>query len=395
MKKNRLIILLGLLIGFGWVVSCARVIQEDNPFWGDGTEFFDLHEITQERRFWSNIVVATDGSLLVTWGHRSFQVRRSEDGGVTWFPTDTIATPGRQGGGTTVDENTGDILVFFEDEQPPAPMHVYRSRDHGKTWEEQDVVIHPDERGNIPSMHMNEKGLTLMFGAHAGRLIRPSRSYGQGNDPEFWDSHYTNAIYSDDGGDTWFTSAPFPVYGTGEAALAELSDGRIYYNSRRHRSTDGMNPRMRYTAWSYDGGETWVDVELSDVLPDGAQHTDYGLHAGLVRLPVDGHDILLYSNIDVPALPGDEEVPHHLRTTRRERGTIWASFDGGKTWPVKRLVTEGRFGYSSLAAGRAGTPTEGMIYLGYETLDDRVGYVARFNLPWLTEGRDWREYLPK
>jgi sialidase-1 len=32
---------------------------------------------------------------------------------------------------------------------------------------------------------------------------------------------------------------------------------------------------------------------------------------------------------------------------------VWASFDGGKTWPVKRLVDEGSFAYSSLVTGRA------------------------------------------
>jgi sialidase-1 len=201
-------------------------------------------------------------------------------------------------------------------------------------------------------------------------------------------------MYSDDGGKTWQTSEPFPAYGTGEAAIAELSDGRIYYNSRRHLSTDGLNPRMRYIAWSYDGGHTWEDMSVSDVLPDGAQHVDYGLMAGLIRLPVDGHDILLFSNIDVPAIDEDEVIPHHLRTTRRERGTVWASFDGGKTWPVSRLVTEGSFSYSSLAAGRKGTPSEGWIYLMYEEWErPRHGHMVRFNLDWLTDGRDWKTFL--
>jgi hypothetical protein len=73
---------------------------------------------------------------------------------------------------------------------------------------------------------------------------------------------------------------------------------------------------MRYIAWSHDGGHTWEDMSLSDELPDGDQDRDYGLMAGLVRLPVDGHDILIYSNIDSPS--------------GRANGTVWASFDGGK-----------------------------------------------------------------
>ena len=373
-------------------VSCSQFIEE-NPFWGDGVEFFDKQEIHDGLR-WPNVVVATDGSVIAAFSIRGedVKIRTSDDGGDTWNPVNTIR-PGIHGGGTTVDENTGDILLFTEEKHPPAPLHVFRSRDHGKTWTEEDVVIYPDENGNVPSMHMNESGITLQHGQHAGRLIRPSRSYGQSNSPEHWPDHYTNAIYSDDGGSTWHTSAPFPAKGTGEATIAELSDGRIYYNSRRHLSTDGLNPRMRYIAWSYDGGETWVDMSVSEELPDGAQHVDYGLMAGLVRLPIDGRDILLFSNIDVPARPDDEEIPHHLRTTRRERGTIWASFDGGKTWPVKRLVEEGVFRYSSLAAGRTGTPSEGMIYILYE--GENTGKIARFNLSWVTNGRYWKEFLPE
>ena len=35
---------------------------------------------------------------------------------------------------------SGDILVFVEDRQPPAPLTVYRSRDDGKTWEPEKAV---------------------------------------------------------------------------------------------------------------------------------------------------------------------------------------------------------------------------------------------------------------
>jgi len=67
--------------------------------------------------------------------------------------------------------------------------------------------------------------------------------------------HYNCAIYSDDGGRTWHTSEPVQD-GTGEGCLAELSDGRIYYNSRAY-FLDGW----RRIAWSYDGGETFSDAQ--------------------------------------------------------------------------------------------------------------------------------------
>lgn len=404
MTRRYLIFIVLLLIG---IVSCNEDTSEtsENSIWGDRSKIFETQKLYNSERS-PNVVVAMDGSIVTTWGRNSHQVRRSEDGGKTWGPLITVSAfnwwqdkypvPGFQGGGLTVNENTGDILTFVEDGHPPSPQYVFRSLDHGKTWKRDEVTIHPDSKGNMPAFHMNEHGITLKYGKHAGRLIRPSRFYAGSNDQDNWPNHYTNAIYSDDGGKTWHTSEPFPAMGTGEAAIVELSDGTIYYNSRRHWAPEGENPRMRHIAWSYDGGDTWEDLEVSEELPDGPQHHPYGLMGGLVRLPLEGHDILLFSNVDMPV---DEQVSYDQRTSKRKRGTIWASFDGGKTWPVKRLVTEDSFGYSSLAAGREGTPSEGYIYMLYETRSDpdtrfEQGYIARFNLAWLTKGHDWREYLP-
>jgi sialidase-1 len=372
MKKS--LISFGMLAFITVIMSCKTA--DKISVYNTDVEFFEVQQIFNDERF-PNVVVGTDGTVVTSWGRENFRVRRSEDGGKTWGPEITVANPGFQGGGTTVDENTGDILVFVEEGHPVAPLHVYRSSDQGKTWKEEEVTILPNSLGHIPSMHMNERGITLKYGDYAGRLIRPTRYYGGGNGREFWDEHYTNAIYSDDGGKTWQASEPFPAYGTGEAAIEELSDGTLYYNSRRHKSTDGRNPRMRYIAWSYDAGQTWEDLSVSDELPDGDQNRDYGLMAGLVRLPIEGHDILLFSNIESP------EGRHH--------GTVWASFDGGKTWPVKRLVEEGSFAYSSMAAGRKGTPSEGFIFLFYESGEGAK--MARFNLVWVTNGRDWREFI--
>ena len=329
---------------------------------------FDMQQVFSGDRF-PTVVVATDGTVLAFWN--GVKVRRSEDGGKTWGD-EILVGKGFMGGGVTVDENTGDILAFVEAHHPPAPLTVYRSTDHGKTWKGQKTVIHPDRNGNTPSMHMNEHGITLRHGEHKGRLLRPTRWYAGKNERARWPQHYTNAIYSDDGGKTWRTSVPFPANGTGEATVAELSDGRIYYNSRRHCAPKGENPRRRWTAWSGDGGETWKDLLICEVLPDGDQVRDYGLMGGLVRLPVRGRDVLIFSNIESPS--------------GRHHGTVWASFDGGKTWPVKRLVYEGPFAYSSLNAGRPKTPSEGWIFLQFEGGPKGGSTVARFNLGWLLGG---------
>jgi sialidase-1 len=70
---------------------------------------------------------------------------------------------------------------------------------------------------------------------------------------------------------------------------------------------------------------------------------------------------------------------------------VWASFDGAKTWPLKRLAWDGPSAYSSLAAGADGT-----IYLLFENAvkgeHQRIS-VARFNLAWLADGENSRRFF--
>jgi len=349
-----------------------------------GEAKFDMqHQLSRTWKPLPNVVVTTDGTVLAAYspGRSSLSVRRSEDGGETWGAPINVGL-GIHSGGVAVDETSGDVLVFVEERHPPAPLTVYRSKDSGKTWHVQKTTIRPDTNGNIPSLHMNEHGITLLHGTHAGRLIRPARHYGKGNAGRYWPTHYTTAIYSDDGGKSWDTSKPFAETGTGEAGIVELSDGRLYYNSRCHWN-EHKPPKRRRHAWSDDGGETWRDWQVVEILPDGPQDTTYGCFGGLTRLPIKGRDIVLFSNCDSPS--------------DRNHGTVWASFDGGRTWPLKRLVFEGGFEYSSLYAGRPGTKTEGLVYLFFEggpygglfgqEKFKGGGTMARFNLSWLLEGK--------
>lgn len=353
-------------------VSCAELAQ----LGGDvgsflGKPMLEVTKVFAEGDRFPNVVVTMLGTVLVIWGWWSVHARRSEDGGMTWGPEIYIAD-GIHSGGVTVDETTGDILVFVEDSHPPAPLRMYASTDDGWTWSECEVCVLPDTEGRTPSMHMNEHGITLHRGPHKGRLLRASRWYAGGDDVFEFPRHFTNAVFSDDGGATWQSSAPFPALGTGEAALVELSDGSIYYNSRRHWAPHGKPSLRRWSARSTDGGATWTDLHQVGELPDGPQNDGFGLFGGLARLPLIDRDILIFSNCD--------------SGSGRANGTIWASLDGGKTWPGKRALSRPDFfAYSSLAAGLCGSPAEGWIFCCFEG-PAGTGLVARFNLSWIFAG---------
>ena len=344
--------------------------------------FMDTQPLFEAVRI-PKIIVADDGTVLA-FSKSCRTLRRSEDGGKTFGPAREVGHDGS--GNAIVDATNGHILVLS------GKGHLWRSADVGKTWSREEIVIRPNDVGQgspdgVPvGTGCSESGITLQFGKHPGRLLMPCRIQPPkgSNAQEYWPYNYNTAIYSDDGGATWQTSGPVQS-GTGEGTLAELRDGRIYYNSRCHMAID----HRRRIAWSHDGGHMWTDWHVADDLFEVGEpfyfkygtKPSYGCNAGLVRMPhaaTGGKDVLLFST---PDNPGGHRV----------KMTVWASFDGAKTWPIKRLVHAGPSAYSSLAADKRGT-----IYLLFENGEkDRYERIslARFNLEWLTEGRDWRPLL--
>ena len=352
------------------------------------------------------LAITVDGTLLAV---RSYigKLRRSEDAGKTWGKIKDIDIRILDSN-LIVDEITGDILSI---RMWDGSDRIIRSKDQGKTWEDEKVTVKPSgkmdqlaesgakvrgvKEGNKVGtyfMHANasESGITLRHGKHKGRLIisatyRPNVKEHP-SDRKSSDEIISCAIFSDDRGSTWQVSEFFPDPFTEEAALVELHDGKLYYNSRSHSGfysktfARKLRPdeKLRREAWSDDGGQTWKNLRISQVLPDGGGYNrGYGMKGGLTRLPVKSRDVLIFSNADTAG--GD-----------RSRMSVWASFDGGQTWPVKRLVYESFSAYSSLVAGRPETPTEGKIFLLFEG-GPKGRYsamqVARFNLSWVLEGK--------
>ncbi len=330
-----------------------------------------------------HIVVAKDGTVLA-FAHGCTLLRKSKDQGKTWSDVEDLAEKGIGGSNIVKDDLTGDICILSTSK---TEAFLYRSSDNGDTWKREDITVKPNAMnhgaspGTVPAnIGAMSVGITLTHGEQKGRLLIPARVQppAGNNDQEYWMYNYNTSMYSDDRGKTWQVSDGI-MSGTGEATLAELSDGRIYYNSRSHMSID----HRRRIAWSYDGGARYVDWYVSDDLYEGGEpfyfkygtRPSYGIRAGLVRIPdsvvTDANDVLIFS---VPDWKGGW----------RYQMTVWASFNGTATWPVKRLVDPGHSAYSSLAAD-----DRGMIYLLYEAGDQKLYdeiEVAVFNLKWLLEG---------
>ncbi len=357
-----------------YLVENSRLNKEEPHF---HTEILFKSEKDNSARS-PHILVAPDGTVLA-FGRGCRTIRRSTDRGKTWSAEEEL---GFKGQNAFNDDVTGHILVIGRDKENP---YLYRSKDNGYTWKKEFISIKPNVMGHgvmpVPiNLGAMETGITLKYGEHKGRLLIAGRVQppNGNNDQEYWAYNYNTSFYSDDRGKNWQVGEGI-MTGTGEASLAELSDGRIYYNSRSHMSVD----HRRRIAWSYDGGNRFVDWFVSDDLYEIGEpyyfkygrKPAYGCRAGLVRMPdgiTDENDVLLFSTPD-------------WKGGWRYQMTVWASFNGSATWPVKRLVDPGLSAYSSMAVDKDGT-----IYLLYEggvnTLYDETS-VAVFNLNWLLENQ--------
>ncbi len=281
-------------------------------------------------------------------------LRRSTDEGKSWGDLQIVADPGKDcfnNPCAVVDRRNGRVLLMFQ--RYPNGLReaggklkpgvkgadivstlVTQSDDDGKTWSPLRDITGEVKRPTVATTVASGPGvgIQLQKGPHKGRLVFPM------NQGPFY-QWQIYAAYSDDGGQTWKYGQDAPgamlVTANGqyrsqvnEVQCAEASDGSIIMISRQYAGRT-----CRRAAVSRDGGQTWSDIrELPEL-------TDPSCMGSVVRLS-DGR--LLYSGPDA---------------SDRSRGTVWTSRDGGKTWPLKRLIEPREFAYSvlvPLSAGKVG-----------------------------------------
>ena len=194
----------------------------------------------------------------------------------------------------------------------------------------------------------------------------------------------TSVIYSDDLGRTWSRGEiAGPNEGEwnipNETCAVQLADGRVLLNMR---SESKANRRLLTT--SRDGATGWSRPQFHDQLLEPI------CMASMVRLSeAPARNRLLFSNPHNLARTDGKEAPGKSRD--RKNVSVKLSYDEAATWPVSKTIEPDFSGYSDLAVASDGT-----ILLFYErgSTDGKDIYrtglltVARFNLEWLTDGKD-------
>jgi sialidase-1 len=223
-----------------------------------------------------------------------------------------------------------------------------------------------------------------------GRLIVPVwLSKGTGGNAHR--PSVTATIYSDDQGKTWHAgdiAVPCTEewINPNETVAIELADGRVMLNARSESKA-----HRRLVTISANGATGWSRPKFDDALLEPI------CMGSIVRFSLandGGKNRILFSNPDNFARADGKEEPGKVRD--RKNLTVKLSYDEAQTWPIIKAVDPGYSGYSDVAVTKSG-----MILCFYSrggSGTDFGGFafkaltLARFNLEWLTGGRD---SLPK
>jgi sialidase-1 len=310
-------------------------------------------------------------------------MKRSFDNGKTWTPIKIIANyPGNESAGDvsmTLDKQTGTIWLFFNYIIPKEGFHpemlkgfktaedyhqwrtVYikamKSDDDGENWSEPMDLTYLkktfwDYLISAPGNGIQSRNGRLLVASYSSRAQLTISS--------------CQLIYSDDHGKTWNIGHSTGEYNN-EPQLVELENGSLMMNMRQSKEKG-----YRMFALSKDGGITWSDPKDEKTQPEPGS----GCQASFIRFTKkdDGSNKnrLLFAN---PA-----------STKNRVNLTLRISYDEGTSWPVSKILYEGPSAYSCMTV--LPDRSVGILYeKGEKTSNEKISF-ARFDIAWLTNGKD-------
>jgi len=263
-------------------------------------------------------------------------------------------------------------------------MSVRFSTDNGMTWTAPELVNgHTTRHQVIAGPIVTSDGSLVQCcdagpGGHDGTAIHISKDNGiTWTDP--WDG--THLPEFTDGG-TGSTIAGI------HAGLVELGDGSLMALGRGNSITDKEGRKRMPMSISKDGGRTWTYHATEFTPIDGGQR--------LVLMRLQEGPLLLVSFTDHPQRTPEEFRGIDFGGVKGYGMFAAVSYDEGKTWPVKKLMTDG---VERMLDGGAwtrqfimdGTHAEPRGYLaGTQTPDGTIHILSSrlhysFNLAWLLQ----------
>jgi sialidase-1 len=356
------------------------------------------------------IVVTAKGTVLAwcearkkggDWDDIRILLRRSTDDGKTWSDPKSIAdVPGPKTKNPfsllvkNVDPNdvTYNNPVLIADRDGTVHMlfcleymrtFYQRSTDDGVSWSTPVEITGAFEKfKSAYAWKVLATGPDHSIQLRTGRVVVPVwLSTGTGGNAHR--PSVTATIYSDDQGKSWHAGEiAVPCtdewINPNETVAIELADGRVMLNVRSESKA-----HRRLVTTSKDGATDWSAPKFDDALLEPI------CMGGIVRYSADkggGKNRILFSNphnldrADGKAEPG--------KNRDRKNVSVKLSYDEGQTWAVNKSVEPGPSMYSDIAVTHAGTI---LCFYGSGAKPGFAGSgltLARFNLEWLTDGKD-------
>lgn len=344
-----------LILFFGISLSSATAQSESVEVFISGEDGYANYRIPA-------IIHAPNGDLLAFCEGRTYNaadfgdidivMKRSVDGGQSWSILQKIVDNGHLQAGNSAPAvdmmdpkyPQGRIFLFYNTgnntEHEVRKGNGYRevwyitSEDFGHSWSRPVNITSQVHKMNKPELNPNYlhqedwrayantpgHAMQITTGDYKGRIY-VAANHSTGEPLSGFADYQAHGYYTDDHGKTFHLSEDISVPGSNESTAAEISGGKIIFNSRNQTG----DIRARIISTSGDGGMTWdttyFDSQLADPVNQGS----------LLTLSVKKNkSIIAFCN----AADG----------WYRDNLTLRISYDDGKTWKKSIVVDKSETG---------------------------------------------------